>query len=394
MDNKTLIIIGLVIVIVIIVLLFVLSENARTTQDELLTLKSINTVIAQPLIMEPPTEPSIFGPESEVEFGKTVELKVPPRMSRRQRTYNLKPSKNVWTPGIYKKDELLYGVKVTPAQVLQESFDDNSRVETLALALQAQWGEERLVYAVENDQGNLSWEFFFYGLNNAYGDGKNLDAPQPTSTLFKSNNTDMALPAYLQYHKQLLPKDKRYINTANPNNVEDLAHLSAYSYKVSQAGLVEGVTDQFNLHFVVGEEIASPCETVHKKITSDGALVETGSSIIFCPSCMHDFTDQALRVGLSPLDIGTLDSFVIKNPDYDSVKFVRVSNNQHEMSVHLIGVPGSTFYKFLQEYDYPDFLTSYVQANTLDLDNFKHEIAFDFLKGGKLPVRTRFYGIF
>lgn len=384
MDKKTWLIVGIVVVIIIILLVIWNSEAWSDEKPYMMSYKTEpKTQMAQPMLVEPPSEPSLFGPESDIEFGEQVQMNIPTRISRRQRTYNLKPSKHTWMPGIYKRDALLYGVKTTLAQVLQETFDEKSLAEAHALSYQAHFGPERVVYAVENGKGNLSWEYFFYGLNPEHS--STVDTPD---NLFKTANSDLKLSEYMKYHQQFMPNDTKW-------KTEELSTLglSAYSFKVSESGLKNGKTDGLFLHYIVGDEISSPCKTVHNKLTEDGHDIEVGFSILFCPSCFHDFTYQAQQVGLSDLDIGTLETFAGQNSD-DVPKFIRVSNNKHEMSLHLIGVSGSDFLKFLQRYDYPDFLVSYVQSNLIELDNFKHEIAFDFMRGGgSTPVRTRFFGI-
>lgn len=275
--------------------------------------------------------------------------------SQRSRTAVLKASKNSWLAGIYKHDAMLYGVKITPAQVLQESFETAPAVEKLALLLQDKYGPEKVVFAVENDQGDLSWQFIFHGMNRHA-------ESQRVSDLFKGSDF------------------------IKPREVGPTSRMSSYSFKVMK----DGKQGPFELDFIAGQDddLKLPCEVVRR--SEDG--VELGRYILWSPNCSGNFevARSAAKVGLSELDAWTLQNVVNDmKPD-----FIKVLNSRDEMSMHLIGLSANQFLAFLKSNDYPDFITSYVEANLLDLDNFKHEVEFDFAKGGVRPLRTRFYGMF
>ena len=324
-----------------------------------------------------------------------------------ERQRNIKPvplaplvkARHNWYPSVYKKEEMMYGVRVTQADLLQQSFYRGLNVSKTTNAftrlLQKQFGSEKIVFRVENDPTtDLNHSYYLYGLNDN-GDH------QTIGELFKTNNQQLNLMSYLGIHVQMMPGDKHLLKARKLKGDAIVQKLSAYSFKVTEQSLQDHKTEQFTLHYMVGDEndiINSPCTTVSKKINKDGSLSEVGIAIVFCPSCMIESSvwDQALKVGLSSLDSQQLYDFLEEQTFDNEPKFIKVSNDHSEqmMSLHLMGVAASDLLRFLKSYDWPEDLVEFVRANIADLQNLNHEIEFLFMKnGGKVPVKTRFYGI-
>jgi hypothetical protein len=315
----------------------------------------------------------------------------------------------------------LQSLKMSSSDLLQVSTLRTPNVASFTKSLQDTFGVGKVVYSVKCDNGTISWEFYFYGLDATPG------ATTMTCDLYRAS--PMSLDRYVDFHFRHFHRDKYDFSSV------DRKGLMIYSIDVTEVGLLKGETPAINLYYSPQREIKLPSCLVEKTfimcsdpetVTSSDSLDDTKTDAPskqktektirtpnpkLRPNITHRcvqviekyqtifssvavFFQYGASIGIAPEDLLNLIKFIQEFGNLSCLACA-LANKGEQVGLYMLGISYDAFMKFLLTYDYPVSLIMMMSECRERSEGLQFEVGFHFKKGDQshTPFRTAFYGI-
>jgi len=256
--------------------------------------------------------------------------------------------------------------KYRSINILTHSFlnYDASKACNIVKTIQSGIGAHETVWGIKNDNGNISWEFYFYDYER-------------------------------RHRKKSISKVLDTLSTALPCDIEadENIHYFMFSFEINKQLLNdENSLDELDMYIGnVGSTVSSGiCYSVKKDSS-------TMKNFYFFFDAKEQQEDIVAKICCSAyLDTSKININEVLWPELKECKAICLANKRNHDCIYFSGINIDQLLVFMKRLSYPQDLIAYIEDNYSMLDHLQYDVGFDYrMENDKLVIlKSGYYGIF